>query len=55
MKKIICKIFGHKRGRTYLKEKWWHIQCKRCGYKIDYQSPFVRLIGKEMLCGFDGN
>lgn len=52
---IICWIKGHKRGKTSLKKGWWYIQCSRCGYKIDYASPFIRLIAVEILEGFDGD
>ena len=63
--KIICWFKGHKRGKTWSRTGYvyhyvtgnthWHIQCKRCGYRIDYSSPRARLIGTEMSYGFDGN
>lgn len=64
MKQIICWLFGHSRGKTwcsapclYLGQRGfpqWNIKCKRCGYKVSYTSPMCRLVGQEMLLGFDG-
>ncbi len=56
MYKIICWLKGHTRDekRTYIKKKYWHIKCKRCGYKISYLSPRVRLVGLEIRFGFTG-
>ncbi len=54
-KKIICWIKGHRRGKTWMMENhWWHIECKRCKYTIEYTSPRTRLIGEEIRLGFDG-
>lgn len=55
MKKIICWFKGHLRGKTYFENRHWYIQCKRCGYETNYQSPYVRLISEEISLGFDGN
>lgn len=57
MRKIVCKIKGHKRGDTWYKPwlKEWHIECERCGHIIEYRSPHARLIGTELKLGFDGN
>ena len=53
--KIICWFKRHKRGNTrYNGNKIWHIECQRCGFWIEYTSPCVRLVGKEMRFGFDG-
>lgn len=55
IKRLICKIFGHKRGKTkYMGNKYWKIECSRCGYKLKYSSPCARLVGKEMAHGFTG-
>ena len=56
MKKIICFFKGHKRGNTwYLPwKKAWMVKCKKCSYKIIYESPMARLVGTEMKFGFDG-
>ena len=65
MKKIICWLKGHKRGKTISASNYrgmrqfnnvlWTIECSRCGYKIQYNSPRARLIGTEMNYGFDGD
>lgn len=60
MKKIICWFKGHKRGRdTCVYNRLsagflWVITCQRCGYKAEYYSPRLRLVGKEIGLGFDG-
>ena len=54
MRKIICFFKGHKRGYTKYGDGEWQIGCLRCGYGIEYKSPFVRLVGIEMRFGFDG-
>ena len=52
---IIEQFKGHERGTTkYIGNKFWRIKCKRCGYKIEYQSPCARLVGTEMRFGFTG-
>ncbi|MCK9371312.1 hypothetical protein M0R04_15470 [Candidatus Dojkabacteria bacterium] len=59
MKKIICWLKGHERGSTsvirHSKYSTWTIKCKRCGYRIIYESPIARLVGTEIKFGFDGN
>ena len=56
MRRIICFFKGHKRGDTaHVNFNFWRIKCSRCGYTIEYRSPLARLIGIEMLHGFDGN
>lgn len=55
MKKIICFIKGHTRSNSkYIGKKIWRIKCRRCGYTIEYKSQMARLIGTEILLGFDG-
>lgn len=55
MKKIICLFKGHRRGYTKrMRNGLWRIKCKRCDYRIDYWSASVRLIGIEIIFGFDG-
>lgn len=54
--KLICYFKGHKRGRTYyMGNKYWHIECKRCGKTLEYDSPRARLTGTEIRYGFDGS
>jgi hypothetical protein len=51
--KAICWWRGHRRGVTkYLGDKTWSVRCRRCGFKLDYQSPHARLVGTEMREGF---
>jgi hypothetical protein len=64
MKKIICWLKGHKRGKSFCSQNYngirnfnnyvWTIKCSRCGYKIEYLSPRARLVGTEIRFGFDG-
>lgn len=55
MKKIICWFKGHKRGKTvYLGKDMWYIQCSRCEYELEYDSPWARLVSTEIRWGFDG-
>ena len=59
MKRIICFLKKHKSGKTKyncdLKGSGiWKIECVRCKYKIEYRSPWARLVGTEMKFGFDG-
>ena len=55
MKKIICWLVGHKRGKTFYKGKGiWHVECRRCGFTLEYESPMARLVGTEIKSGFDG-
>lgn len=55
MKKILCLLKGHARGKTKYYKGYWGIQCKRCSYWTYYKSPFARLIGKEIQLGFTGD
>jgi hypothetical protein len=57
MKKLICWIKGHKRGETWYNpwKKYWYIECVRCAYQLNYQSPHARLVGTELKFGFDGD
>lgn len=32
----------------------WVITCQRCGYKAEYMSSYLRLVGEEIKLGFDG-
>lgn len=62
MKKIICYFLRHKSDDTKCKliaripftSSIWQIECVRCGRIEVYQSPFARLIGKELELGFGG-
>jgi len=58
MSKILCWLFGHKRHNTWCEANGhtftWSIECKRCGYKIKYNSPWARLTGVEIQHGFTG-
>jgi hypothetical protein len=68
MKKIICKLFGHKRGKTQSRTPYiyynqrskytrWFIECSRCGYKTSYENntgSHARLVGQEIYLGFTG-
>lgn len=59
IREMVCKINGHSRGDS----KWtrsglhilWTIQCKRCGYEASYTSLKSRLVGVEIMLGFNGN
>lgn len=56
MKKLICWLKGHKRGKTkYMGDKIWMIKCSRCGYTVKYESPMARLVGEEISLGFTGD